>query len=464
MNLPEDYVTEMKRLLKEDFPRYEESLTEPRFFGLRVNTLKITPEEFVKIAPFDLEPVPWIKNGFYYKESDRPSKHPYYYAGLFYIQEPSAMTPADILPVEPGDTVLDMCAAPGGKSTELGAKLKNRSLLVSNDISASRAKALLKNIEVFGISDACVISEDPHFIAQERDISFDKILIDAPCSGEGMFRKDNKLISAWAKNGPEYFSKIQRDIILLAADMLKPGGMMLYSTCTFNKMENEGSVIHLLSQRPDCHLVDIPKEHGFYPGYTDTEDEKKYKLDKCARLFPFALKGEGHFLALIQKDGERVETPGSFPFSRRKEKLSEETLEFLKHLKLPVDHDRIIRKDGKLYMNPTIEFMSMRSSGRNARFLRNGLYIGEEKKNRFEPSQALAMTMKSDEFDNVISLNADDIRVDKYLRGETISFSEGEINAENGNVLFCVDSYPLGWGKLNGMTMKNKYLPGWRKM
>lgn len=464
MNLPQDYVTEMKRLLKEDFPKYEESLLEPRFFGLRVNTLKISPEEFLKIAPFDLEPIPWIENGFYYKEADRPSKHPYYYAGLFYIQEPSAMTPANILPVEPGDTVLDMCAAPGGKSTELGAKLKNESLLVSNDISASRAKALLKNIEVFGISDACVISEDLHFICQERDISFDKILIDAPCSGEGMFRKDNKLITAWEKNGPEYFSKIQKDIILLAADMLKPGGMMLYSTCTFNKLENEDSIIHLLSNREDCHLVDIPKEHGFYPGYTDTEDEKKYGLEKCARLFPFALKGEGHFLALIKKDGERTKMPRSFSYSKHKEKLSEETLEFLSHLSLPIDKDRIISKEGKLYMNPSIEFMSMRSSGRNARFLRNGLYIGEEKKNRFEPSQALAMTLKYNEFDNVISLPADDIRVDKYLRGETISFKEGEIDAKNGNVLFCVDYYPLGWGKLNKLTMKNKYLPGWRKM
>ena len=211
MKLPENYKDRMMRLLKDDYPLYEESLLKPRFFGLRVNTLKISPERFREISPFSLREVPWTDNGFYYEENDRPALHPYYYAGLYYIQEPSAMTPAQVLPVDPGDCVLDMCAAPGGKSTELGAKLKGEGLLVSNDISASRAKALLKNIELTGIKNVYVTSEEPHALERKSGILFDKILIDAPCSGEGMFRKDPKLITAWQKNGPDYYSAIQKE-------------------------------------------------------------------------------------------------------------------------------------------------------------------------------------------------------------------------------------------------------------
>ena len=274
MKLPENYKDRMMRLLKDDYPLYEESLLKPRFFGLRVNTLKISPERFREISPFSLREVPWTDNGFYYEENDRPALHPYYYAGLYYIQEPSAMTPAQVLPVDPGDCVLDMCAAPGGKSTELGAKLKGEGFLVSNDISASRAKALLKNIELTGIKNVYVTSEEPHALERKAGILFDKILIDAPCSGEGMFRKDPKLITAWQKNGPDYYSAIQKELVRCAVRMLKPGGMLVYSTCTFNKQENEDIITGLLSEHGEMSLVDIPKEHGFYPGFTDTEDEK----------------------------------------------------------------------------------------------------------------------------------------------------------------------------------------------
>ena len=188
MSLPEKYLDTMKQMLGNDFQAYIDSFNDNRLYGLRVNTLKITPEEFLRISPFELKPIPWIENGFYFSENDKPAKHPYYFAGLYYIQEPSAMTPANVLPVEPGDVVFDMCAAPGGKSTELGAKLNQKGLLITNDISNSRAKALLKNVEVSGIPNICVLSEDPQRIAGRFSTFFDKVLIDAPCSGEGMFR------------------------------------------------------------------------------------------------------------------------------------------------------------------------------------------------------------------------------------------------------------------------------------
>ena len=299
MNLPEKYTESMKMMLGDEYDSYIESFNDKRLYGLRVNNLKISTEDFLKICPFKLEPVPWIENGFYYSEDDKPAKHPDYFAGLYYIQEPSAMTPANVLPIEEGDVVFDMCAAPGGKSTELAAKLNKTGLIITNDISNSRAKALLKNVEtakvfeksevkvwecrncghiivgtkapevcpvcnhpqsyfeVFGVPTLCVLNEDTVGIASRFSGFFDKVLIDAPCSGEGMFRKDNKLIKAWEKNGPEFYSQIQRNIILAGADMFKPGGKLLYSTCTFSNLEDEDSVIHLLTNRPAMHLIDI---------------------------------------------------------------------------------------------------------------------------------------------------------------------------------------------------------------
>ncbi len=459
MKLPEAYELEMRRLLEGDYPLYEESLKEPRHFGLRVNELKISPEEFRSLVPFDLEPVPWVKNGFYYKEDEKPALHPFYNAGLFYIQEPSAMLPAALLPVNEGETVLDLCAAPGGKSTELGVKLKGKGLLVSNDISASRAKALLKNIELFGISNAAVISENPYAILQKSENGFDKILIDAPCSGEGMFRKDPKLKTAWEQNGPDHFSKIQKEIIRYAAELLKPGGMMVYSTCTFNEFENEGTLISLLSERDDMELVEIPKDHGFYPGRTLKDEQKKYHLERAVRLYPFALRGEGHFVALLKKKGEAA--PGLASCSGTGCKVSGEFEDFASHLKIHLPKERLRVSEGRVYLLPETGFAGAMSK---VRYLRNGLLLGEEKKKRFDPSQALAMALKADDFDNVISLPAGDMRVEKYIKGETLSFEPGEINAEDGTVLFCTDGFPLGWGKLSGSTMKNKYLPGWRRV
>ncbi len=458
MNLPSKYTDSMKELLGNEYDAYLKSFDDTRLYGLRINTLKISVEEFLKISPFELTPIPWIENGFYYNENDKPAKHPYYFAGLYYIQEPSAMTPANVLPIEDNDVVLDMCAAPGGKSTELGAKLNRTGLLITNDISNSRAKALLKNIEVFGIPNVCLLNEDPVQITDRFTGFFDKILIDAPCSGEGMFRKDNKLIKAWEKNGPEFYSQIQKNIILAGADMLKPGGKMLYSTCTFSQLEDEETIKHLIDNRPDMHLLPIKPYEGFAAGICSDEDNEKYGLRKTVRIFPHKMPGEGHFVALLEKDADSLET---FHPLRKKNttKLAPELADFLKLIDLPIKESDIFVRDTYVYcISP---FMP---DNNKLRILRSGLLLGELKKNRFEPSQALAMVLKASEYPYTVSLPVNDERIIKYLKGETVDLPEFSDRVKKGWILFCVDNYPLGWGKYDGYSLKNKYLAGWRWM
>lgn len=448
MNLPEQFTEQMKELLKDEYSSYINSFSEERFYGLRVNTGKISAEEFSDRSGFHLQPVAWIPNGFYYQESDRPAKDPYYYAGLYYLQEPSAMTPASLLPIEPGDMVLDLCAAPGGKSTELGARLKGQGMLVANDISNSRAKSLLKNLELFGIPNICVTSDSPNRLSAVYQEFFDKILVDAPCSGEGMFRKDHGMVKSWLEHGPEYYAPLQKEIILQAASMLKPGGYLLYSTCTFSISEDEDVVRWLLNQRPDMELVSIPLWEGASGGTG---------LEGCVRLFPHKIKGEGHFIALLRKKGDTPGNGSATPDYKPVEldKLPE-LKEFLDMVSMPVDQNRLVSRQGLIYYLP-----QGYRQGHKLRYLRTGLLMGEVKKNRFEPSQAFAMALKMEEFRNCFSFVHNDPRVIRYLKGETITLEpeEGEIK---GWCLICVDGYPLGFAKGNGRSLKNKYYPGWR--
>ncbi len=465
MNLPEKYTEAMKELLGSEYDSYLESFQENRLFGLRVNNLKISTEDFLKIFPFALTPIPWIENGFFYKEEEKPAKHPYYYAGLYYLQEPSAMTPADRLPVEPGDRVLDVCAAPGGKATELGARLAGKGVLVANDISNSRAKGLLKNLEVFGIDNVFVLSEEPGKLTGYFPEYFDKILIDAPCSGEGMFRKDPSMVKAWEQNGPAFYSQLQRDILEQALPMLKEGGMLLYSTCTFSPLEDEESVEYLLSLDEDLRLVEMEGYSGFAKGKPELTQSRNPELEKCVRIFPHKLEGEGHFLALLQK-GDRYEEPGErrMSYKEKRSGLKGEEKElfetFSKNLNRSFENERIESKNGMLYYMP-----EGLPKLRGLRFLRSGLFLGEIKKKRFEPSQSLAMALRAEEYRKRVELSGKDERVVRYLKGETLTLEKGDITPESeagGWVLVCVDGYPLGWGKLSGFVLKNKYHPGWR--
>lgn len=458
MNLPVIFENNMRALLKDDFDAYKACLNQPMYHGIRINTNKISVDDFMKINPFKLRPIPWCKNGFYYDEGiDKPSKHPYYYAGLYYIQEPSAMTPANVLPVNKGERVLDICAAPGGKSTELAAKLAGTGILISNDISASRAKALLKNLEVFGVSNSLILSEPPYKLAERFPEYFDKILIDAPCSGEGMFRKSASMITAWENNGNQLFSDLQRGILDQVVKMLKPGGMLLYSTCTFAPLENEQSIEYLLSLDDKLEIVDFERYEQFDCGHPEWSHTKNPELSRCARLWPHKIEGEGHFVCLVKKQGESSYTSNYGEYPIRKTKLPDSVAEFLSHISYPFLKDRFEISSDKLYYIPE-SFPSVKG----LRILRCGLYVGEIKKNRFEPSQALAMALKADEFDNCLNFTADDNRVIRYLKGETIEYED--LSVKDGYALICVDGYPLGFGKANKGILKNKYLAGWRLM
>ena len=450
IQLPEAFQESMKSLLGDEYNDYLESFDVPRIYGLRANTLKWSPEECQDHIQTKLEPVPWISNGFFYEEEARMSKDPYYYAGLYYLQEPSAMTPASILPVCPGDKILDLCAAPGGKSTELGARLRGQGLLFANDISNSRAKALLKNLELFGIPNICVTSETPERLASIYPEYFDKILIDAPCSGEGMFRKDFDMVKDWMEKGPGFYAPIQRQILEQALLMLKPGGYLVYSTCTFARMEDEEMILAVLKDHQEMELVPLPAFEGACDGIG---------LSGCIRLFPHKIKGEGHFLAMLRKQG----TPSGCVPSTGKGKAfnlekEPELKAFLKQTSFNWDTSRLFLRDDSVYYLPD-NFIP----AKGLRYLRTGLLVGTLKKGRFEPSQALAMTLGADTFSNCVSFAHDDERVIRYLKGETIALNDDEASVK-GWCLVCVDGYALGFAKGNGTTLKNKYYPGWRWM
>ena len=469
-DLPQSFLDSMKEILGEDYEAFLAGFDGQRQYGLRVNTLKMNLEEFERIAPFHLKKVPWISNGYFYEAEDVPAKHPFYSAGLYYLQEPSAMTPASRLKVQPGERVLDLCAAPGGKATELGAALQGEGLLVANDINTARARALLRNLELFGISNSFVTNEPPHVLAERFPEFFHKIMVDAPCSGEGMFRKNPAVVDSWQEKGPEYFSKLQREIIVQAADMLLPGGMMFYSTCTFSPLENEKTITHLLKERSDMEVIPMEDYEGFAEGLTSYRGEvfdESCKL--CRRIWPHKMSGEGHFMALLhKKSGTQQQVQQTVSQSsiwwekckglNKEQKAAAE--DFFSHVNIAYDGKRIDVRGDNLYYLPAPKY-----DGRGLHFLRNGLFMGEFKKKRFEPSQPFALALHAQDFDQVLDFPADDERLSRYLRGETLDVSDliaGE-KKRKGWQLVMVAGHPLGFGKLVNNNLKNKYPAGWRK-
>ncbi len=469
-DLPQSFLDSMKEILGEDYEAFLAGFDGQRQYGLRVNTLKMNLEEFERIAPFHLKKVPWISNGYFYEAEDAPAKHPFYSAGLYYLQEPSAMTPASRLKVQPGERVLDLCAAPGGKATELGAALQGEGLLVANDINTARARALLRNLELFGISNSFVTNEPPHVLAERFPEFFHKIMVDAPCSGEGMFRKNPAVVDSWQEKGPEYFSKLQREIIVQAADMLLPGGMMFYSTCTFSPLENEKTITHLLKERSDMEVIPMEDYEGFAEGLTSYRGEvfdESCKL--CRRIWPHKMSGEGHFMALLhKKSGTQQQVQQTVSQSsiwwekckglNKEQKAAAE--DFFSHVNIAYDEKRIDVRGDNLYYLPAPKY-----DGRGLHFFRYGLFMGEFKKKRFEPSQPFALALHAQDFDQVLDFPADDERLSRYLRGETLDVSDliaGE-KKRKGWQLVMVAGHPLGFGKLVNNNLKNKYPAGWRK-
>lgn len=443
MNLPEKYLNEMKELLKDDYDSYLDSFNDVSVSSLRINNHKITNDEFLKISPFELEKIDWIHNGYYINDEDKPGKHPYYDAGLYYIQEASAMTPAECLEINEGDRVLDCCAAPGGKTTELLSKLNNTGLLIANDISTSRAYGLAKNIQRLGFTNAIVTAEDTNNLVKYFNNYFDKILVDAPCSGEGMFRKDNSLINSWINKDSSFYPNIQKDILDNAIKMLKPGGKILYSTCTFAKIEDEEVIEYILDKHKDVKVIDLPITYDkFESGLTDN-------TKKAIRLYPHKLKGEGHFVCLLQKDGvlEKNET-----IINKSIKLNDETKSFLNECNLNEDNKHYELINDELYLVPNLDI-----NHKGLRIILSGLHLGTIKKDRFNPSTPLALSLKS--YPRILNYNTESLEINKFLKGETITTS----NNLNGYVLVCIDNYPLGFVKASNGILKNKLEKGWVK-
>ncbi len=418
---------------KKEFEDFKKSLNEEPVLGLRINTLKISVEDFLKISPFKLEPIPWAENGFYYSKEERPGKHPYYYAGLYYLQEPSAMLPAETLKPDKKSVVLDLCAAPGGKSTQLAEMMENQGILFVNDISPKRTMALISNIIRMGVTNTVVCNSKPETISKELADFFTHILIDAPCSGEGMFRRDPSSIEDLSLYSIEECQGVQKDIIESAFKMLKNGGLMTFSTCTFNKLENEENITWLC-ENFSAQMID------------------------SKRIWPHKEKGEGQFAALIKKESEEKKKKTGLlnkkTYSNNyftdfiKDTITEEYRDYF-------DLSRIIEIKERLYLLPDVY-----PNLKKINVLRPGLLLGELKKNRFEPSPDLALALPLKAFKKKLNFSNLDQEVLSYLKGETIIMDF----PEKGWSIFAVDGFPLGWFKKDGNFLKNYYPKNMRRM
>lgn len=458
--LPQDFINRMKDMLGAEYEVFEKSYELPKYQSLRLNPLKTEKERFLKEATFSLKEVPWCENGFYYEAADTPGKHPYHEAGVYYIQEPSAMAPVEYLEVKPGERILDLCAAPGGKSTQIATALRGQGMLICNEIHPARAKILSENIERLGIQNAVVLNETPAKLAAMFDSYFDKILVDAPCSGEGMFRKNEDACGEWSLSNVELCGTRQDEILDCAASMLKPGGKLVYSTCTFAPIENEGSIYRFLERHPEFDTEEAALYEGMTNGklewYTD-DSSREEQIARTIRLWPHRLKGEGHYLAVLKKEGSLsadfkgyCKNPPEMGIS---EKDCVEYTTFVNENLKVVLQGKKIKFGEQLYLIP--EDMP---SLKGLKVLRPGLHLGTLKKNRFEPSHALALALNSEKVLHSVNLTSDSYDIKAYLNGQTLN-TEGE----KGWYLVQVDGYSIGWAKLAGMVLKNHYPKGLRK-
>ena len=288
--LPKAFLSRMAELLGEEFPAFLKALTEgKRTYGLRVNTLKLPPEAFQRISPWPLRPIPWCQEGFYYPEEARPGPHPFFYAGLYYIQEPSAQAVGVLLDPKPGERVLDLAAAPGGKTTHLAARMGGKGLLLANEVDGKRVRGLLENVERWG-APLAVTQATPRAMAEALGTYFHRVILDAPCSGEGMFRKDREAARHWGPSAPKRIADVQKSLLAQASRLLGPGGVLVYSTCTFAPEENEGVVAHFLKAHPEFRLEDA-RLHPLFAPVVPEWGEGNPELLKTARLWPHRLEG-----------------------------------------------------------------------------------------------------------------------------------------------------------------------------
>lgn len=426
MNLPEAFLERMKERLG-SFPAFLQSYTQPVHRGLRVNTLKVSVEEFLSRSPFALTPVAWEENGFAVQE-EKVGAHPYHFAGLYYSQEPSAMCAAPLLDVKRGERVLDLCAAPGGKTTQLAQAMQGEGVLIANEYVRSRAKILSQNLERMGVRNAIVVNSDVQSLATQFPAYFDKILVDAPCSGEGMFKKEPQAVSEWSEENVALCAARQREILDAAASMLRGGGRLVYSTCTFAEEEDEWQTREFLQEHPQFTLLE---EH---------------------KLYPHEVAGEGHYAALFEKSGEECKEKRHF--SCKMDKRALQALEAFEKqfLRKKLSGEYTLLPDGRVFLIPT----GAPDLGKLS-VLRAGIEMGEWDGKIFKPAHALAMAVKREEVNLYVALSEED--ANRYLRGETV-----ESTPPNGWCAVGIGDYPLGLGKIVNGTVKNHYPKGLRKV
>lgn len=459
MNLPIEFEKKMKAFLGDEWDDFLYSYDNNRFQALRFNTLKVqSHEEIMRILKVlgisSDKKVSWANEAYYFDENVRPGKHPYHEMGLYYIQEPSAMSAAALLAPKPGMRVLDLCAAPGGKSTQLATYLGDSGLLVSNEINTQRSRILSQNIERMGIKNAIVTNEDSFVLASHFPGFFNAIQVDAPCSGEGMFRKLPEAIEQWSMENVAICAARQKEILDNAAVMLKPGGTIVYSTCTFSKEENEDVIEYFLERHTD------------------------FTLEEMERFWPHKVDGEGHFVAKLVRRGS-VDT--GFKSDRQTKKiknnknrknetkpaLTKENMKLLSEfldetisddMAALIKNSRLVMFGEQLYRLPDMEV-----DIKGLKVQRAGLHIGEFKKQRFEPSHSLALALKLSEAKNVVKLTCDNPQTIGFFNGQSVMLSDEQAaECKKGWALVCVDGYPAGWGKVNGTQVKNHYPKGLR--
>lgn len=436
----EQFDARMKSLLKDEYDDFKKALLEKPVKGLYLNRNKKNVERVLDQNYVEHHPI--VENGYLYDENYHPGRSAYFLAGLYYIQEPSAMLVADALPIEPDDFVLDMCAAPGGKSCEIASRLTGEGVLIANDIEASRARILSENIERFGLDNTIVTNVDPMRFTKQFQEAFDKIILDAPCSGEGMFRKLEQAIDTWSEEKVLECAHIQKNLLKGAYEMLKQGGMVIYSTCTYSYEENE-AMVHYAVDELGFELLPLNKSNGLCPGVD---------LDEVVRCYPHHYRGEGHFIALLRK-------PGNSPRKQVRTIKPSVNLADLKVLEAFYQENLnkkvpsyIIENNGHLYAVKK-NFPELKG----IRVLRNGLYLGEVRKNRFIPSYSLALTLTKQDVKRSYDYPSESEEIKKYIHGETL-----EGTGEKGFGVIFVDGYPLSFYKESNQV-KNLFPKGLRR-
>ena len=428
--LPEAFLKRMEAQLGAEYEDFLKSLERPRAVALRFNPLKGA----APALPFVEQPVPWEPQGFYYQPDARPGLHPYHEAGVYYLQEASAMAPVALLDPQPGERICDLCAAPGGKTTQIAGRMMGQGFLLCNEINPKRSKILSRNIERMGVSNAMVTNEHPENLAKHLPGFFHRVLVDAPCSGEGMFRKEEAAITDWSPETVQMCARRQAEILHSAARLVRPGGRLVYSTCTFAPEEDEEAVAAFLEAHPEFspEAVNAP---WFVPGENGSH-----------RMWPHKLLGEGHFAAVLKKAaGEEDDVP-----LQSAEKLPKEWLNFAKELDLHLGEGKAVSFGQTLYWAP-----QQLPQLRGLKVLRPGLELGEVKKGRFEPAHALALWLSSCK--NIQSYPADSLEIIRYMHGDVVP------SAIKGWCLVCAGDYTLGWGKGDGSVLKNHYPKGLRR-